>query len=59
MSSFIKNVIKVTQSPMNHHRWCLDLECGHDKWVTSKRRPTRKTTDCDKCLNQEMPKEAL
>ncbi len=49
-AGFTKKVIKVTQSPMNPLRWLLDLECGHDVWVTSKKRPTRKTVSCDKCF---------
>jgi hypothetical protein len=37
------------QSPMNAKRWCLELECGHDHWVTSARRPTTKVVDCGLC----------
>lgn len=42
-------VIRVTQSPMNALRWCLDLSCGHEVWVTGKRKPTAKTAQCEKC----------
>jgi hypothetical protein len=49
----MKQVTRVTQSPLNKLRWCLDLECGHDEWVTSKRRPTTKKYKCSRC-----PKEA-
>lgn len=40
---------RVTQSPMNEYRWCLDLDCGHEEWVTSQRRPTRQTIQCGRC----------
>jgi len=42
-------VESVKQSPMNEGRWCLQLDCGHDEWVTAKRRPTRTTAPCSKC----------
>ena len=34
-----KRVSRIVQSPMNPLRWCYELECGHDVWVTMKRRP--------------------
>lgn len=39
----------VKQSPLNARRWCLQLDCGHDQWMTSARRPTRQTIRCAKC----------
>ena len=42
-------VESVKQSPLNERRWCLQLDCGHDTWVTAKRRPTAKTARCPKC----------
>lgn len=42
----------VKQSPMNPLRWCLQLDCGHDEWVTSKTRPSRKTQRCGKCADK-------
>lgn len=39
-------VLRVTQSPMNPKQWCVDLNCGHEVWVTCGRRPTRKTMKC-------------
>ena len=45
-------VFSVKQSPLNPLRWCLSLECGHDVWVTSKRKPARKTSACEPCLNE-------
>lgn len=39
----------ITQSPMNPVRWYLSTACGHDGWVTSKRRPTAKTFVCHAC----------
>jgi hypothetical protein len=35
----LQRILRVTQSPMNAERWCFDLVCGHEAWVTSKRRP--------------------
>ncbi len=40
----------VKQSPMNAIRWLLLLDCGHEEWVTAKRRPTRRTIRCSKCV---------
>jgi transcription elongation factor Elf1 len=42
-------VISVKQSPLNTLQWCIGLACGHDQWVTAKRRPTRKTLRCNRC----------
>jgi len=44
-----RNVLQVKQSPLNPLRWMLVLECGHDTWVTAKRRPQRKTSHCAAC----------
>lgn len=43
-------VKRITQSVLNPVRWCLDLECGHETWVTANRRPTRKTAKCERCI---------
>lgn len=42
-------VRRVDRSPMNPLRWRLELECGHEEWVTSKRRPIAKTRRCRPC----------
>ncbi len=47
--SLKKRVLRVTQSPMNKRRWILDLECGHELWVTSLRRPKAQTAKCERC----------
>ena len=39
----------VKQSPLNAHRWCLQLDCGHDVWVTAKQRPRGRTAQCPQC----------
>lgn len=39
-------VVSVTQSPMNPQRWLLILACGHEAWVTAKRRPKAKWAKC-------------
>lgn len=43
-------VESVKQSPLNPRRWCLQLDCGHDEWVTANRRPQRIEQRCSKCL---------
>lgn len=42
-------VVRVSQSPMNAQRWALDLACGHEEWVTRKRKPTMSMLPCSKC----------
>ena len=42
-------VLRVDQSPLNARRWSLSLSCGHDEWVTSVKKPTRKTAQCSEC----------
>lgn len=37
---------RVDRSPMNPKRWCLELACGHEIWVTAARRPTHQTMEC-------------
>lgn len=43
------SVVRVTPSPLSSLKWILDLSCGHDVWVTSKSKPTRKLWLCEKC----------
>lgn len=42
-------VESVKQSPMNPRRWCLQLDCGHDEWITAQRRPQRMQHRCSMC----------
>lgn len=42
-------VMRVDQSPMNPLNWCLELSCKHTMWVTSRKRPVRKSISCPKC----------
>jgi predicted aminopeptidase len=44
-------VLRVDRSPMNGRRWALTLACGHEEWITSARKPTRKTARCSKCAS--------
>lgn len=44
-----RTVTGVRQSPMNAMRWSVDLSCGHDVWVTAKKRPKAKAMTCPKC----------
>jgi hypothetical protein len=55
-----REVVRVTQSPMNKKRWCLEMSCGHEVWVTRTRKPTIKTLVCNDCAKkaaEEMKKE--
>jgi RNase P subunit RPR2 len=40
-------VVAAKQSPLNRERWVVLLECGHEEWVTAKRRPKR--AECLTC----------
>lgn len=42
-------VTRVDRSPMNRKRWVLKLSCGHEVWITSTSKPTRKEADCHEC----------
>lgn len=39
-------VVRADQSPLNKKQWCLELDCGHEVWVTSRGKPTRETAYC-------------
>lgn len=39
-------VLHIDRSPVNTKRWCLTLDCGHEVWKTSAKRPIVKTADC-------------
>lgn len=45
-----RTVLRVDRSPMNEKRWSLTLSCGHEGWVTSGRRPAKKTAFCAVCV---------
>lgn len=45
----VKTVLRATQAPANASRWCLDLACGHEVWVTATRRPRQKQAACERC----------
>ena len=49
MTILASRIESVKQSPLNPHRWCCQLDCGHDQWVTARRRPTRRTLVCSRC----------
>lgn len=44
-----KRVTKVTRSTRSATRWCLTLECGHEYWAVSRRRPMRAKVECTEC----------
>jgi DNA-directed RNA polymerase subunit RPC12/RpoP len=45
-NKLITKVLAVHQSPMNHLRWLLCPQCGHEIWIMSKRSPRCKTIKC-------------
>ncbi len=45
----VQTVTRIAQSPMSASRWCLDLACGHEVWVTATRKPQRKQATCERC----------
>ena len=45
----VQTVTRVTQSPLNTSRWCLDLACGHEVWMTANQKPRRKQATCARC----------
>lgn len=47
MTALTKRVVRADKSPMNAKRWCCELECGHETWVTRSSKPKRAA--CDKC----------
>lgn len=50
MSRLEKRIVTdVFRSPMNPLRWLLTLSCGHETWVTSKARPSRREAACAYC----------
>lgn len=36
---------------MNPHQWLLLLECGHEVWVTRKKRPQIIKSRCYECVS--------
>lgn len=45
----MRAVVRVNQSPLNERQWCLELECGHEKWETAKRKPQILKISCWEC----------
>ena len=48
-------VTRITQSPISAVRWCLDLSCGHEMWITHKGRPKMRVVVCSEHVDK--PKE--
>lgn len=40
-------VLRADRSPLNKKQWLCELECGHEQWVTSARKPSK--THCYEC----------
>lgn len=41
-------VLRADKSPLNKKQWLCELECGHEQWVTSTRKPTKaRCYECD------------
>ena len=45
----MSTVTRIDQSPMNAQRWCLQLSCGHEEWLTAKRKPKKEKFRCSRC----------
>lgn len=54
-----RKVTRVDRSPMNAQRWCCTLDCGHAQWVTSTRKPTRKTLRCEHVTHKSDEQQTL
>lgn len=48
-----RTITRKDRSPMNKKRWCLELECGHEVWVTGK--PRGKQAECEECSAPDAP----
>lgn len=46
----MRRVVAATQSPVNEGRWLVEMECGHEKWVTAKKRP--RSVECGPCTKE-------
>lgn len=43
-------ITHVARSPVNPQRWLLELACGHQRWITQRRRPSlRRALLCPIC----------
>ena len=41
-------VLRADRSPLNKKQWLCKLDCGHEQWVTSTRKPTKaRCYECD------------
>lgn len=49
LTSAMVGILRVTQSPMNPKVWCVDLQCGHDVWVTGRKPRKTAKIHCEKC----------
>ena len=45
-------VIRADRSPMNRKQWCLELDCGHEVWITATREPRKLTHECPRCTDE-------
>lgn len=46
-----KAVVRVDRAPLNAKRWCLQLSCGHDRWVTRSSKPKIQSHYCERCAS--------
>jgi hypothetical protein len=51
--SMKRKVIDVSQSPMNALRWLVKLECGHEAWLTRKKKPAQAKYTCLTCAGAQ------
>jgi hypothetical protein len=52
----LRQVVRVNQSPMNPLRWCIELSCRHEVWVTRKSKPKVKVMSCAECATEQREK---
>ena len=49
-----RQILRVTQSPLNPLIWVIDLSCGHEITVAQKRRPAKMSVFRDKDTGEKL-----
>ena len=47
----LQKVLRADRSPMNARQWLCELECGHEQWRSSVRKPVK--FECMKCAQEQ------
>lgn len=53
----LRNIVQVTETG-TQGRYQLRLSCGHDKFLSRQKKPTRKTITCGVCATKAGPRAA-